>query len=95
VLVADSAEQRVEVFDALSYNYVRRLGTTGSAGSGNNQFSSPAGITIDTSHQRVLIGDQQNNRVQVFSIGRRSPSPRCCPARARSSSASRRRSSPA
>ena len=68
VLVADSAEQRVEVFDALSYNYVLTLGTTGSAGSGNGQFSGPAGVAIDTTHQRVFIGDQLNNRVQIFSI---------------------------
>ncbi len=68
VLIADPAEQRVEVFDALSYNYVETLGTTGSAGSSNGQFSGPAGIVIDTVHERVLIGDQLNNRVQMFAI---------------------------
>ena len=68
VLIADSAEQRVEVFDALSYTYVQTLGTTGSAGSSDSQFSAPFGVMIDTAHHRVLIGDQQNNRMQIFSI---------------------------
>jgi sugar lactone lactonase YvrE len=68
VLIADPAEQRVEVFDALSYTYVLTLGTTGSAGSGNNQFSGPAGVAIDTVHEQVLISDQQNKRVQIFAI---------------------------
>jgi hypothetical protein len=68
VLVADSTEERVEVFDALSYTYVLTLGTTGSAGSSNSQFSGPSGVVIDTAHERVLIGDQGNNRVQIFSI---------------------------
>ena len=68
VLIADPAEQRVEVFDALSYTYVLTLGTTGSAGSSNSQFSGPAGVAIDTTHEKVFISDQQNNRVQIFSI---------------------------
>ncbi len=68
VLVADSTEERVEVFDALSYTYVQTIGTTGSAGAGNNQFSDPSGIAIDIAHERILIGDLKNNRVQVFAI---------------------------
>ncbi len=68
VLIADGAEQRVEVFDALGYTYVLTLGSTGQAGSGNGQFSDPAGVTIDAAHQRVLVADQANNRVQIFAI---------------------------
>jgi hypothetical protein len=68
VLVADPGQQRVEVFDALGYTYVLTLGTTGSTGSGSDQFDSPAGIAIDTSHGTVYIADQNNNRIQIFSI---------------------------
>ncbi|MEI9982556.1 MAG: IPT/TIG domain-containing protein [Aliidongia sp.] len=64
----DGAAQRVQVFDALSYSYVLTLGTTGSAGSSNTQFSGPSGIAIDAAHGRVFIGDRQNDRVQVFSV---------------------------
>ncbi len=67
VLVADSAAQRVQAFDALSYNYVLTLGT-GTAGTGNDQFSSPAGVSIDTAHQQILVADQKNNRVQIFAV---------------------------
>ena len=69
VLVADdSADQRVQVFDALSYNYVLTLGTTGSAGAGNGQFSGPAGVAVDATHALLFIGDRQNDRVQAFAI---------------------------
>ncbi|MEI9982856.1 MAG: hypothetical protein WDN69_06370 [Aliidongia sp.] len=96
VLIADdSAEQRVQVFDALSYNYVLTLGTTGLAGSSNSQFSGPAGIAIDAAHQRLFLGDQQNDRVQVFAVAPTVAFASVLRARARSSSAIRRRSSPA
>ncbi|MEI9982788.1 MAG: IPT/TIG domain-containing protein [Aliidongia sp.] len=68
VLIADSAEQRVQVFDAFSYTYVLTLGTTGAAGTGNGQFSGPAGVAIDPTEGRIFVGDQKNDRVQVFSI---------------------------
>ena len=70
VLVADSgADSRVQVFDALTYDYVLTLGTTGSSGTGNAQFAGPAGIAADATHDRLFIGDRQNDRVQVFTIG--------------------------
>jgi len=70
VLVADSgADSRIQVFDALTYDYVLTLGTTGSSGTGNAQFAGPAGIAADPAHGRLFIGDRQNDRVQVFTIG--------------------------
>jgi sugar lactone lactonase YvrE len=68
VLIADSTEERVEVFDALSYTYVLTLGTTGSAGSSNSQFFGPDGVVVDTVHERIFVADQRNNRLQMFSI---------------------------
>ncbi len=68
VLIADAAEQRVEVFDALSYTYALTLGRTGQAGSGTNQFSAPAGIAIDPADRHLFVSDRQNDRVQIFGI---------------------------
>ena len=58
----------MQVFDALSDKFVQTLGTTGSSGTGNNQFFGPAGIAADPVHMRLFIGDALNERVQVFSI---------------------------
>jgi DNA-binding beta-propeller fold protein YncE len=68
ILVDDSGpNERVQVYDALTNNFVQTLGTTGSGGAGNNQFFGPSGIGIDPTHQRIFIGDQLNQRVEVFS----------------------------
>jgi DNA-binding beta-propeller fold protein YncE len=68
ILVDDSGpNERVQIFDALTNAFVQTLGTTGSGGTGNSQFFAPIGIGVDPTHQRVLIGDQLNQRVQVFS----------------------------
>ena len=70
VLVADAgADVRVQVYDALSYNYVLTLGTTASSGTSNSQFAQPWGIAIDPVHDNLFIGDTTNDRVQVYSIG--------------------------
>ncbi len=70
VLVADSGpDARVQVYDAMSYNYVLTLGTAGSAGASNSQFQQPAGIAVDTVHDKLFIGDPLNDRVQVYTIG--------------------------
>ena len=69
VLVADAgADDRVQVFDAMTYGYVLTLGTTGSSGPGNSQFAGPAGVAVDPVHARIFIGDPQNDRIQAFSI---------------------------
>lgn len=69
VLVADAGqEDRVEAFDALTYRYALTLGTTGQPGTGNASFAGPAGIAVDTAHQRLYVGDPHNDRVQGFAI---------------------------
>jgi len=69
VLVADIGEnERVQVFDATTYKYVTTLGTTGVAGPGNNEFYGPFGISVDPAHNRLFIGDDGNDRIQVFSV---------------------------
>jgi YVTN family beta-propeller protein len=69
VLVADAGtDDRVQVFDAMTYGYVLTLGTTGSSGPGNSQFAGPSGIAADPAHARLFVGDRQNDRVEVYSI---------------------------
>jgi YVTN family beta-propeller protein len=69
VLVADAgSNQRVQVFDAMTYAYVLTLGTAGSGGPGQAQFSGPQGIAVDPAKSRLFVGDAQNDRVQVFAI---------------------------
>jgi DNA-binding beta-propeller fold protein YncE len=69
VLVADQgANERVQVFDAATYRYIQTIGTTGSSGTGNNQFFAPSGIGVDSVHARLFVGDALNERVQVFSV---------------------------
>jgi DNA-binding beta-propeller fold protein YncE len=69
VLVADEGtNDRVQVLNASTYQFVQTLGTTGSLGSSNAQFLGPAGISVDPVHGRLFIGDGGNQRVQVFSI---------------------------
>ena len=69
VLVADSGPAaRVQVYDAMSYNYVLTLGTTGTAGLLNSEFEQPAGIAVDTVHDKLFVGDPLNDRVLVYTI---------------------------
>jgi hypothetical protein len=69
VLIADAGiDDRIQVFDALTYDYVLTLGATGSSGAGNGQFAGPLGIAIDPPHAHIFVGDQQNDRVQSFAI---------------------------
>ena len=60
------ANDRVQVFDATTYRYVATLGTTGSVGTGNNQFHGPFGAAADPAHGRLFISDFGNDRIQVF-----------------------------
>ena len=69
VLVADGGNNdRVQVFDAMTYQYVLTLGTVGTAGPGQAQFGGPQGFAVDPVHQRLFIGDGANDRVQIYAI---------------------------
>jgi|GEM_PF-86056 len=45
----------------------KRLSEWGSAGTGPGEFDLPHSIVIDE-HQRVLIGDRENDRIQIFDL---------------------------
>ena len=66
ILVADSGtSNRVQVFSAATYRYIATLGTV-AAGTGDDGFAGPFGISADPDHARIFIGDQDNERVQGY-----------------------------
>ena len=63
ILVADSGNHRVQAFNE-SGEFITTFGTFGS---GPGQFNNPQGLAVDNAG-RVLIVDQNNNRLQVLSF---------------------------
>ncbi len=65
VYVADTGNHRVQkLTNALVYSST--IGTTPlTSGTGNGQFSSPAGIAVDSSGN-IYVSDTGNNRIQIF-----------------------------
>ena len=67
ILVADTGNLRLQVFDAASFAYVSTLGATGIAGSDNGHFTQPGTIGFDPASNLLLVTDAgANARVQVF-----------------------------
>ncbi|MBN1248217.1 MAG: hypothetical protein JXC32_11205, partial [Anaerolineae bacterium] len=63
ILVADSGNDRVQVFDAAG-NFVSAFG---GSGSGPGQFDNPQGLAVD-GMGRVIVGDSGNDRLQVLAF---------------------------
>ncbi|MDR3577048.1 MAG: carboxypeptidase regulatory-like domain-containing protein [Anaerolineaceae bacterium] len=63
IYVADTCNQRVQVFDA-GYNYITTIGVTGQSGTDGNHFNQPVAVSIDNSTGDVYVADQSNDRVQ-------------------------------
>ena len=66
VYVADTGNERVQVFDADG----RYLSTIGGPGSGIGQFHEPSSVAVDR-QGRALVADYWNQRVQIFDKGNR------------------------
>ena len=66
IFVADTGNQRIQVFDAGSFAYLATLGTTGAAGSDNAHFSAPASAFVNAAAHQLYVADSGNQRVQVF-----------------------------
>ncbi|WP_448539589.1 PKD domain-containing protein [Roseiflexus sp.] len=65
--VADADNHRVQIFNIsnpAAPAYAGTLGTTGSPGSGNNQFNTPQGVAVDANY--IYVADTENHRVQIF-----------------------------
>jgi DNA-binding beta-propeller fold protein YncE len=64
IFVADSGNDRVQVFDGSSYVYQTTLGTTEVADPDNSHFSFPLGVTVAAG--RLFVADFNEDRIQVF-----------------------------
>jgi DNA-binding beta-propeller fold protein YncE len=65
IYAADSFNQRIVRFDSGSggTTFGANFATFGSSGSGQNQFGSPRGIAVDSTNNKVYIGDSGNGRM--------------------------------
>ena len=73
LLVADYENHRVQVFscddDDDGGSFVSKFGEQGNQ---PGQFNNPDGIAIDHDHDRILITDHHNSRVQSWSLSEQS-----------------------
>ena len=69
LFIADSGNQRIQVFDARSFAYVATLGTAGVAGSDNAHFNAPVSSHVNPVTHQLYVADSGNDRVQVFDAG--------------------------
>jgi DNA-binding beta-propeller fold protein YncE len=67
ILVVDSHNDRVLFFDAETLVPRSQLGVTGQVGSDNDHFFAPGYAAFDSATNLILIGDDRNQREQVFS----------------------------
>lgn len=67
IYVADTENQRVQVFNRNTLAYVTTIG--GSYGTGNNQFKYPTDVAVDASGN-IYVADYGNKRVQQFNSSR-------------------------
>jgi tripartite motif-containing protein 2/3 len=65
VLVTEQENHRVSQFK-LDGTFIRIFAGTGTAGSGNGEFSGPYGITVLGSSGEVAVADYINCRIQIF-----------------------------
>ena len=66
IYVADSNNNRIQVFNRTTRAYVA---TFGSVGTGSNQFNHPSDISVDTAGN-IYVADNYNDRVQKFNSSR-------------------------
>ena len=65
VFIADSDNNRIEVWNrALTSRLVRY----GSFGTGTNNFNRPQGLSVSADGTRLMVGDTLNNRITMFAV---------------------------
>jgi DNA-binding beta-propeller fold protein YncE len=76
VLIADTYNNRVQIFDGSSYGYIGTIGSDlGGIGTSNAALFEPSGVTFDAATGNVIVADTLNNRVQVFNANVAAASP--------------------
>ena len=63
-----SSSRRGEYFDPVENCNLRIIGQTGREGKGENQFSHPRGVCIDSETKEVFVVDCNNHRVIVYHL---------------------------
>jgi DNA-binding beta-propeller fold protein YncE len=66
IIVADTANDRVQIFDADSLALLGTIGVAGTPGADNGHLSAPQAVAVDAATGHILIADTGNNRIQVF-----------------------------
>ena len=66
IYVADSNNNRIQIFDRATYSY---MATIGSSGSGTGQFNHPSDVSVDKAGN-IYVADNYNDRVQEFNKSR-------------------------
>jgi sugar lactone lactonase YvrE len=67
IYVADSNNNRVQIFNRTTYAYVATLGT--GYGQGNYQFNHPTDVVVDSAGN-IYVADNYNRRVQQYNSSR-------------------------
>ncbi len=63
IYAPDGGNNRIQIFNAATGVY---LSTFGQGGQGNSQFNRPSGVAINPTNQDILVVDQYNHRVQIY-----------------------------
>jgi DNA-binding beta-propeller fold protein YncE len=67
LIVADSENNRVQIFDATSLAYVATIGSpVNLPGSDDAHLNLPGGLAVDETNRHIIVADLENNRLQVF-----------------------------
>jgi|GEM_PF-871537 hypothetical protein len=64
--IADTGNQRVQIFDAATLGYVATIGTTAVSGSDNDHFNQPQDAELNPSTNQIMVADSGNGRIQLF-----------------------------
>jgi|HubBroStandDraft_1064217.scaffolds.fasta_scaffold00539_17 YVTN family beta-propeller protein len=68
IFVADTGNERIQIFDGQTFAHLATLGSTGVAGTGNALFDLPTAVHVDPGTNRLYVADNVNERVQIFDL---------------------------
>ena len=67
LLVADYADSAVIIYDLGTLSQIHVIGSPLQTGLDNEHFNGVTGVTVDVLAKNILVADQENHRIQVFS----------------------------
>jgi len=66
LFIADSGNQRIQIYDTATLAYVGTIGSPPSTGGDNQHLAGPEGVEFDAANDHILVADTENGRVQIF-----------------------------